>query len=199
MRCRYLNSALHVLPGIFIPFLLIYWFRYRKEFGDFVGLLYGRDLCDTVTLDTLYDKFSNSVAFKTECVVLRSPAIQQLQQSLGGACNSAFSSKNWRFILQSDGILLLPGTDYYIKYIKTLKNPNARQNFPVGIAKPATLDQVQICAKWCYEYSIPISVVGGGHSDHCSNTDALLVSMVNFSGVEVFFALVVKIITPFCR
>jgi FAD/FMN-containing dehydrogenase len=70
-------------------------------------------------------------------------------------------------------------------FLSQLKNKNARTKLPLGIVKPKTIEQVQECAKWAFQHNIPISVIGGGHSEHCTNSSAFVVSMENFSDITV--------------
>lgn len=50
---------------------------------------------------------------------------------------------------------------------------------------PHTIQEVQAIVRWAFTNNVPLSVVGGGHSEHCSSDSALLISMVHFADVHV--------------
>lgn len=79
----------------------------------------------------------------------------------------------------------MPGSTDYKKFLKELKNKDAGRNLPMGIFIPNNEDQVRIFAAWCYRERIKVSVVGGGHSEHCTNSSALVISMNEFNDITV--------------
>lgn len=49
----------------------------------------------------------------------------------------------------------------------TFKNRDARLHRSTSVVRPTEVQQVQHCVRWALERGIGLTVVGGGHSDHC--------------------------------
>lgn len=92
--------------------------------------------------------------------------------------------------------MLLPGDEEYKSYLQILKNKDARQYLPIAIVKPQTKEEIQKVVQWAYKNNVPLSVVGGGHSGHCSNSNALLISMANFKDIKVSMIVINSTLFP---
>lgn len=69
-----------------------------------------------------------------------------------------------------------------------VKNRVARRYQDTFVVRPKDLNQVQQCVRWSLKHHVSISIVGGGHSDHCLQPNVVSIDMGSFSSVEVLEA-----------
>ncbi len=66
-----------------------------------------------------------------------------------------------------------------------IKNRVARRYQTALVVRPTELHQVQQCVRWSLKHHVSLSIVGGGHSDHCLQPNVVSVDMSSFNSVEV--------------
>ncbi|KAF2454375.1 phosphoribosyl transferase domain protein [Lineolata rhizophorae] len=75
-----------------------------------------------------------------------------------------------------------------VKGDETVKNREARLHRPASIIRPTEVQQVQQCVRWALKHGVGLTVVGGGHSDHCLWPNVLSVDMGAFDQVNILTA-----------
>ncbi|SMR60596.1 unnamed protein product [Zymoseptoria tritici ST99CH_1E4] len=66
-----------------------------------------------------------------------------------------------------------------------VKNREARIHRPAAVLKPRSIEEVQKCVHWALKYGKSLTVVGGGHSDHCLEPDVVGIDMSAFHLIDV--------------
>ncbi|KAF2638796.1 hypothetical protein P280DRAFT_470838 [Massarina eburnea CBS 473.64] len=72
-----------------------------------------------------------------------------------------------------------------VKEDMAVKNREARQHRPASIIRPTQIEHVQQCVKWALKHEFGLTVIGGGHSDHCLWPNVVAVDMSAFAQVHV--------------
>ncbi|EEU41190.1 uncharacterized protein NECHADRAFT_46300 [Fusarium vanettenii 77-13-4] len=68
---------------------------------------------------------------------------------------------------------------------KTVKNREANVHQPAAIMRPKNVQHVQQCVEWAREHKIGLAIVGGGHSGHCLQPNAVSVDMSAFDKLHI--------------
>ncbi|KJX93628.1 phosphoribosyl transferase domain protein [Zymoseptoria brevis] len=66
-----------------------------------------------------------------------------------------------------------------------VKNREARTRRPAAGLKPRSIEEVQKCVHWALKSGNSLTVVGGGHSDHCIQPDVVAIDMSAFNQIDV--------------
>lgn len=67
----------------------------------------------------------------------------------------------------------------------SVKNREARLHWPAAIVKPTNIQQIQQCVDWAREHETSLTVIGGGHSDHCLWPNVIALDMRGFNQTHV--------------
>ncbi|CAI6336791.1 unnamed protein product [Periconia digitata] len=66
-----------------------------------------------------------------------------------------------------------------------IKNVQASSKYPTLIATPRTQEQIRQCVNWALENNFGLTVIGGGHSEHCIQQNILAIDMKRFNGINI--------------
>ncbi|KAL2834805.1 hypothetical protein BJY01DRAFT_259391 [Aspergillus pseudoustus] len=84
----------------------------------------------------------------------------------------------------------LPGLAFQVPITErervVVKNRHARVQNPAAIAKPRDIRHVQLCVEWALEHRGTLSILGGGHGDHCLQSNVVAVDMHAFKKIRVY-------------
>lgn len=69
---------------------------------------------------------------------------------------------------------------------RTIKGSQARFRRPSAVVRPKDERQVQQCVEWALKHKSSLTVIGGGHSDHCVRNHVVAIDMSAFSKCCVF-------------
>ena len=75
-----------------------------------------------------------------------------------------------------------------VKGDEMVKNRKARLHRPASIIRPKKIQHIQQCVRWALEHGVGLTVVGGGHSDHCLWPNVVSVDMGAFDQVYILTA-----------
>ncbi|TAQ88005.1 hypothetical protein B7494_g3680 [Chlorociboria aeruginascens] len=75
-----------------------------------------------------------------------------------------------------------------VKGDKTIKNRDALLHRPASIIRPTEVQHVQQCVQWALKHGFGLTVIGGGHSDHCLWPNVVSVDMGAFDQVHILTA-----------
>ncbi|KAL5400602.1 hypothetical protein PMIN03_012239 [Paraphaeosphaeria minitans] len=67
----------------------------------------------------------------------------------------------------------------------TIKDWMARSYRPASIVKPKNIQQVQQCVRWALKHDFSLTVIGGGHSDHCVWPAVVSIDMGAFDQIQI--------------
>ncbi|KAF2014458.1 hypothetical protein BU24DRAFT_423394 [Aaosphaeria arxii CBS 175.79] len=68
---------------------------------------------------------------------------------------------------------------------RVIKNREARRQHPACTFGPTEIAQIQRCVKWAKKYGFGLTVLGGGHSDHCVLSNVVCLDMSSFDKVHI--------------
>lgn len=66
-----------------------------------------------------------------------------------------------------------------------LKSQDARLHRPATIVRPAEIRHIQQCIQWALKYNLKLTVLCGGHSDHCVWSNVVTIDMTTFNQVHI--------------
>ncbi|KAK3997993.1 hypothetical protein QBC44DRAFT_314749 [Cladorrhinum sp. PSN332] len=68
---------------------------------------------------------------------------------------------------------------------RTVKNRLAYAYQPAAVMVPTKIEHVQECVRWAVKHGFGLTVLGGGHSDHCLVPNVVAIDMACFNKVSV--------------
>ncbi|VUC37965.1 unnamed protein product [Clonostachys rosea] len=68
---------------------------------------------------------------------------------------------------------------------RPVKNRQARAHLPTAVVRPTQVEHVQACVRWAIKHDVGLTIIGGGHSDHCQLTNVVAVDMSAFNRVHI--------------
>lgn len=68
---------------------------------------------------------------------------------------------------------------------RTVKNRQALLHHPLRVVQPKEIKDVQLAVRWAFTSNLSLTVVGGGHSDHCLWPNVVSVDMSAFSQIHI--------------
>jgi FAD/FMN-containing dehydrogenase len=75
------------------------------------------------------------------------------------------------------GPVLRPGEPRYAEWLARLPSGTSGSRRPSAVIMPGTASDVQKCMRWAARHDQKVTVVGGGHSDHCVWDGALAIDL----------------------
>ena len=78
-----------------------------------------------------------------------------------------------------------PTSAEFQDFMRAVKNRDARATCPSAIVIPESILEVQAVARWASRFGVQLSVLGGGHSDHCCSAESVVISLRKFQSVTV--------------
>ncbi|KAK3046753.1 hypothetical protein LTR09_011778 [Extremus antarcticus] len=145
--------------------------------------------------DEKLEKFASFITGFTLRSVVASKAIcaswRKVCRTLGarepGHLNHlSFSSPHMMavFTRHATALLELTARVPTMKAIGKMKSREARLRRPACVVKPTTIPHLQECVRWAVKYGLNLSVIGGGHSDHCIQNHVVAVDMSAFDRIH---------------
>lgn len=66
-----------------------------------------------------------------------------------------------------------------------VKSREASRQKPAARFRPTDLCHIQHCVRWALEHDLSLTVIGGGHSDHCQRSQVVAIDMSTFDKVHI--------------
>ncbi len=71
---------------------------------------------------------------------------------------------------------------------RVIKNRKARLHHSASIIRPTSIPHIQRCVRWAIQHKAKLTVIGGGHSDHCLWPDSVAIDMSAFDQIDILDA-----------
>lgn len=68
---------------------------------------------------------------------------------------------------------------------RVIRNREARLYRPSLTINPTEIAHIQLYVRWAIKYKVSLTVVGGGHSGHCVQSDVVAIKMEAFDQIHI--------------